>query len=180
MKLDTSRSHFSMRRSTTLFGVVAIGAAVMAVAAATAPPATISSIILPVGADESQRVVNWYASENTSQVVEVAPTSALEGSAFPSSSTRYQAVVAANAVNGGFNGHAILDQLKENTAYSYHVGGDGAWSATYEFKTRKFDGNFDFLFFGDPQIGSSGNVAKDQAGWADTLGVALAANPDAE
>jgi len=42
-----------------------------------------------------------------------------------------------------------------------------------QFKTRKFTGNFDFLFFGDPQIGSSGNVPKDQAGWVDTVNVAL-------
>src|SRR5262245_19734151 len=132
MNLDSSRtSRFLMRRSTILFVVIAIGAAVMALAAATAPPATISGIILLVGADESQRVVNWYASENTSQMVEVAPTAALQGSAFPSSSVRYQATVAANTVNGGFNGHAILDHLKENTVYSYHVGGDGNWSATY-------------------------------------------------
>jgi len=180
-KLDTSRSHFSIRRSTTLFGVVAIGAAVMALArVVNATPAIISGIILLVGADESQRVVNWYASDNTSQVVEVAPTSDLQGGAFPSDATRYEGVVAANTVNGGFNGHAILDQLKENTEYSYRVGGDGAWSATYQFKTRKFQGDFDFLFFGDPQIGSSGNVPKDQAGWEDTLKVALDANPDAE
>src|SRR5215831_4383028 len=111
-KLDTSRSHFSMRRSTTLFGVVAIGAAVMALArVVTATPAIISGIILLVGADESQRVVNWYASDNASQVVEVAPTSDLQGGAFPSDATRYEAVVAANTVNGAFNGHAILDQL---------------------------------------------------------------------
>ena len=152
----------------------------MVLARGDAVPATISGIILLVGADESQRVVNWYASANTSQVVQVAPTSEVQNGEFPNNATTYPAVVAANTVNGGFNGHAILDDLKENTAYSYRVGGDGAWSATYEFKTRKFDGNFDFLFFGDPQIGSSGNVPKDQAGWEDTLKVALAANPDAE
>ena len=149
-------------------------------AVVTATPASINGIILLVGADESQRVVNWYASANTSQVVQVAPTSELQNGEFPNDATTYPAVVAANTVNGGFNGHAILDDLKENTVYSYRVGGDGAWSATYQFKTRKFDGNFDFLFFGDPQIGSSGNVPKDQAGWEDTLKVALAANPDAE
>jgi hypothetical protein len=113
-------------------------------------------------------------------VVQLAPTSELQDGAFPSIARTYPAVVAANTVNGGFNGHAILEHLEENTEYSYRVGGDGAWSATYAFKTRKFDGNFDFLFFGDPQIGSSGNVPKDQAGWADTLKVALAANPEAE
>jgi hypothetical protein len=182
MRLDTSRaSHVSVRRRMTLLGVIAIGAATIALAGVvTASPASINGIILLVGADESQRVVNWYASADTSQVVQVAPTSELQDGAFPSGAITYPAVVAANTVNGGFNGHAILDQLKENTAYSYRVGGDGAWSATYEFKTRRFTGNFDFLFFGDPQIGSSGNVPKDQAGWEDTLKVALAANPDAE
>jgi hypothetical protein len=147
----------------------------------TAAPATINSIILLVGADQSQRVVNWYASAQTSQVVQLAPTSELVDGDFPSTARSYAGVVVANTtVGGGFNGHAILDRLEENTEYSYRVGGDGAWSQTYAFKTRNFDGNFDFLFFGDPQIGSSGNVPKDQAGWADTLKVALAANPDAE
>ena len=169
-----------MRRM-TLLGLVAIGAATITLAGVvTATPASINGIILLVGADESQRVVNWYASANTSQVVEVVQTSKRHHGAFPVGARSYPAVVAANTVNGGFNGHAILDDLKENTEYSYRVGGDGAWSAPYEFKTRRFKGNFDFLFFGDPQIGSSGNVPKDQAGWEDTLKVALDANPDAE
>jgi hypothetical protein len=163
----------------TVLALVVIAAASMVLARAAAP-ATINGIILLVGANESQRVVNWYASANTGQVVQLAPTSQVHDGDFPSSASTYPAVLAANTVNGGFNGHAILDNLEENTAYSYRVGGDGGWSATFAFKTRKFDGNFDFLFFGDPQIGSSGSVPKDQAGWADTLQVALAANPEAE
>jgi hypothetical protein len=173
----------NMNRKMTMGAIAAIGALTMALAAVVnATPATVDGIILLVGADESQRVVNWYASANTQQKVQVAPTADLLDGAFPNTAKNYSAVVAANTANGGvgFNGHAILDHLEENTAYSYRVGGDGNWSATYEFKTRKFDGNFDFLFFGDPQIGSSGNVPKDQAGWADTLKVALGANPDAE
>jgi hypothetical protein len=165
----------------TMFGVAAIGAATIALASVVnATPALINSIILLVGADESQRVVSWYASAITNQVVQVAPTSQLDEGDFPNGANTYAAVVVGNTVNGGFNGHAILDDLKENTEYSYRVGGDGNWSETYEFKTRRFKGNFDFLFFGDPQIGSSGNVPKDQAGWQDTVQVALAANPEAE
>jgi hypothetical protein len=182
LKLDTSSaSHSPMRRRVTMGAIAAIGAATMALAGAVnATPASVTGIILLVGADESERVVNWDASANTEQVVQIAPTSELVDGAFPNGATSYSAVVAANTANGGFNGQAILDHLKENTAYSYRVGADDAWSATYAFKTRKFDGNFDFLFFGDPQIGSSGNVLMDQAGWADTLKVALGANPDAE
>jgi hypothetical protein len=177
----THASRPLVRGRMTLLGIVAVGAATVALAGVmTATPADISGIILLVGADESERVVNWYASADTGQVVQIAPTSELQNGAFPSAAQTYPAVVAANTINGGFNGHAILDDLKEKTAYSYRVGGDGAWSATYEFKTGKAKGNFDFLFFGDPQIGSSGNVPKDQAGWEDTLKVALAANPETE
>src|SRR5437773_8012925 len=153
LKLDTSSaSHFPLRRRVTMGALAAIGAATIALAGVVnATPASVTGIILLVGADESQRVVNWYASANTQQVVQVGPTSELLDGAFLNGATTYSAVVAANTANGGFNGLAILDHLEENTAYSYRVGGDGAWSATYAFKTRKFDGNFDFLFFGDPQ-----------------------------
>src|SRR5215510_6321924 len=182
MTLGAARSsHTPTRRRMTVWALLAIAAAsIKLVSVLTAEPATINGIILLVGADESQRVVNWYASAQTSQMVQLAPTSELQGGNFPDGATTYSAAVLANTVNGGFNGHAIVDHLRENTEYSYRVGGDGAWSPTYAFKTRKFDGNFDFLFFGDPQIGSSGNVPKDGAGWADTLQVALAANPEAE
>jgi hypothetical protein len=164
----------------TLLALVAIAVGSMVLARA-AVPATINGIILLVGADQSERVVNWYASANTiGQGVQVARTSQIHKGAFPSSAKFYPAALVANTVNGGFNGHAILDNLEKNTEYSYRVGGDGGWSATYAFKTRKFDGNFDFLFFGDPQIGASGDVSKDQAGWVDTMHVALAANPEAE
>ncbi len=60
------------------------------------------------------------------------------------------------------------------------MGSDGNWSPAYAFKTQSFEGDYDFLFFGDPQIGSSGDTSKDQAGWVDTVDVATAANPDAE
>ncbi|WP_081686269.1 fibronectin type III domain-containing protein [Candidatus Solirubrobacter pratensis] len=151
----------------------------MTIAGAQAP-ATSSGIVLSVGANASQRVVSWYTSANTAQAVQLAPTSQLVNGEFPANAVTFAATVAANSVNGGYNAHAAIDGLQENTAYSYRVGAEGAWSPAYAFKTQKFDGDFDFLFFGDPQIGSSGDVAKDGAGWQDTLNVSLAANPDAE
>jgi len=160
--------------------VVAISgfAAAPAVAADTA---TLTGVILGVGADESQRIVSWYSSTDTIQSVQLAPTAAVVAGQFPTGAQTFSAVGAANiATSGGFNRHATLSGLTENTVYSYRVGFEGNWSSTYSFKTQTFDGAYDFLFFGDPQIGSSGNVAKDQAGWQDTLDVALAANPNAE
>ena len=153
-------------------------AGVPSVSAAT--PATISSVVLLVGTDESERVVNWYASATSAQVVEVAPTADLVAGVFPVTATSYSGVVAANTVGGGFNGHAILTGLAPDTQYSYHVGEVGGFSPTYTFKTQAFSGAFDFLFFGDPQVGSSGDLTKDQAGWVDTLNVAVGANPNTE
>ncbi|WP_222720584.1 purple acid phosphatase family protein [Actinomadura sp. HBU206391] len=161
-------------------GATALLGSGLTAAAHAADGATPTGIVLGVGAKETQRVVSWYTSAGTAQVVQVAPTSKIKKGRFPKNSVTFPATVAANTVNGGYNGHATLDSLKEHTAYSYRVGTEGGWSRTYSFKTQDFKGDFDFLFYGDPQIGSSGDVAKDGAGWQDTLNVSLAANPRAE
>jgi hypothetical protein len=186
MKLDkgTHRSGPVRHRVATgatavVLGVTAaLGSGLMTAHADTS--ATPTGLVLGVGASESQRVVSWYTSANTPQLVQVAPTSDLVNGEFPAGAVTFPATVAANSVNGGYNAHATIDSLLKNTAYSYRVGTQGSWSPTYSFKTQEFKGDFDFLFYGDPQIGSSGNVDKDAAGWRDTLNVSLAANPDAE
>ncbi|MFC6083455.1 fibronectin type III domain-containing protein [Sphaerisporangium aureirubrum] len=174
------RRRVAMGATAAVIGMTAVLGGGLTAAVHADNAATVSGIVLGVGATESQRVVSWYASAGTAQVVEVVPTSKLVKGQFPKHTTTFPATVAANTVNGGYNGHVTIDGLKKNTAYSYRVGGAGAWSPTYSFRTRDFKGDFDFLFFGDPQIGSSGDVAKDGAGWADTVNVALTANPKAE
>src|SRR5687767_4199182 len=101
----------------------ALGIGSISMAGAQAP-ATSSSIVLGVGANASQRVVSWYTSANAAQSVQVAPTAQLTGGAFPANAPTYAATVAANTVNGGFNGHAVVDGLQENTEYSYRVGSE--------------------------------------------------------
>ncbi|MFH9979776.1 fibronectin type III domain-containing protein [Streptomyces sp. NPDC017179] len=146
-----------------------------------AETSTFTGIILGVGANESQRTVTWYSSADTAQKVQLAPTAQLDKGEFPASAVTFDALGGENiATSGGYNRHATLTGLREHTAYSYRVGSEGNWSSAYSFKTQDFKGDYDFLFFGDPQIGSSGNTAKDQAGWQDTLDVALGANPDSE
>src|SRR4051812_30934990 len=95
MNLDSSRtSHSPLRRRMTMWALIAIAAASMKLASVgTAAPASIDGIILLVGTDESERVVNWYASADTFQVVQVAPTARLRNGAFPSSARTYPAVV---------------------------------------------------------------------------------------
>ncbi|MEO3872759.1 metallophosphoesterase family protein [Nonomuraea sp. B12E4] len=160
----------------SISAVLGSGLAAAAHADTTSTP---TGIVLGVGANESQRVVSWYAPTAAAQVVQVVETKKLDRGNFPKHVTTIPATVAANTVGGGFNGHVTIEGLKKNTSYSYRVGTEGNWSTTYAFKTQDFKGAFDFLFFGDPQIGSSGDVARDGAGWQDTLDVALAANPRA-
>ena len=173
-------------RASVWLSVVALGTSaaiggLVAAPAMAADPANLTGVILGVGANESQRIVTWYSSTDSDQSVQLAPTSALVAGEFPVGAPTFAATGTANiATSGGFNRHATISGLTENTVYSYRVGFEGNWSPTYSFATQSFDGAYDFLFFGDPQIGSSGNVAMDGAGWEDTLNVALAANPNAE
>ncbi|UFS60906.1 purple acid phosphatase family protein [Subtercola endophyticus] len=168
----------------TAAALLAGSAAVSGFAAApaiAADQANLTGIVLGVGANESQRIVSWYSSADTAQSIQLAPTASLVAGAFRTGATTFAAIGSANiATSGGFNRHATITGLSENTPYSYRVGSEGNWSTAYTFTTQTFDGNYDFLFLGDPQIGSSGNVAKDGAGWAATLNTAVAANPTAE
>ncbi|GLY83107.1 hypothetical protein Airi02_010370 [Actinoallomurus iriomotensis] len=174
------RRRVAMGATAAVIGVTAVLGSGLTTAAGADGGTTTTGIVLSVGATEAQRVVSWYTSAGTAQVVQVAPTSKVAKGRFPKNAVTFPATVAANSVNGGYNGHATIDNLKKNTAYSYRVGSEGNWSPTYSFKTQDFKGDFDFLFYGDPQIGSSGDTAKDGAGWLDTVNVSLAANPKAE
>ena len=159
---------------------VALGSGLGSPASA-ADPANLTGVILGVGSNESQRIVTWYSSADTAQQVQLAPTASVVNGEFPADAVTFAATGAANiATSGGFNRHATITGLKENARYSYRVGTEGNWSPAYAFKTQDFEGDYDFLFYGDPQIGASGNVANDAAGWKDTLDVSLAANPNAE
>jgi hypothetical protein len=177
-----ARHRMSVRLTALAVGATcALGGLAITTPAMADDPASLSGIILGVGANETQRIVTWYSSADAAQSVQLAPTSSLVAGAFPADAVTFSGTGSANiATSGGFNRHATLTGLAENTVYSYRVGSEGSWSPTYSFTTQSFEGDYDFLFYGDPQIGASGNVAKDQAGWEDTLNVSLAANPNAE
>jgi hypothetical protein len=142
-------------------------------------PADVSDVVLHVGADETHRNLTWYTDQDVPQVVQVARTADLDGGEFPANAATITAS-GGPTTSGEFSRDATISGLQENTEYSYRVGKEGSWSETYAFRTQDFSGAFEFLFFGDPQIGASGNVARDGAGWADTLDVAQATYPDAE
>ncbi|QQD76417.1 Ig-like domain repeat protein [Curtobacterium sp. YC1] len=177
-----------------------------ATAATNTPTTNISTggpihILLGVGATESQRIASWYFPTNVAQSLEIQETASMTDGVFTDAKRTIAASKAANtaadtsttdsntrniagiaAQSGYVNAHATISALEPNTSYTYHVGAaDGsAWSASYTFTTKSFSGDFDFLFFGDPQIGSSGFTDDDGAGWADTLEYATRTEPDAE
>lgn len=150
-------------------------------AAVSGPVAALNDIVLGVGADETQRNVTWYSSIDVPQSVQFAPTKDLVAGAFPETVAPVSTTGGGLTSSGEFYRDATMAGLAENTAYSYRVGSEvNGWSAISSFTTQSFTGNFEFLFFGDAQLGASGNLTRDGAGWLDTLDVATQSYPDAE
>ena len=144
--------------------------------------ANISDVVLNIGADETKRNFAWYSDSGATETVQVAKKSDAAGSEFPAA--KAASFVAENGATTAGNNlrfqHADATGLVENTTYLYRVGSDAGWSKTYEFATQDFDGDYSFLLVGDPQIGASGNVANDQAGWTSTLNTAEREFPETE
>ena len=70
---------------------------------------------------------------------------------------------------GFYYNQATLANLEENTKYVYRVVNGDQVSKIYDFTTKDFDGSYNFIFAGDPQIGASGSASKDTEGWDKTL-----------
>lgn len=141
-------------------------------------------ILLGVGSDETSRNLAWYVPGEVDQKVVLQETKALSAGQFTSKATVIDAVEKQNWVGTttASNARATLSNLKPNTSYTYKVGSEGAWSRDYTFSTGNTGKGqpFSFLFFGDPQIGSSGDPVADGKGWAATLQHTQEFNKDAE
>ena len=143
--------------------------------------ASITDLVLNIGADETKRNLAWATNSGVAEVVQLAKKSELIDGAFPANATTF-AVTSETSNQAGLTARkASITGLVEDTAYTYRVGSESnGWSDAYEFATQKFDGDYSFLLVGDPQIGASGNVAADQLGWEKTLDSAEAAFPNTE
>jgi hypothetical protein len=146
------------------------------------PVAEISDLNMNIGADETKRNLAWYSTSGQAETVQVAKKSDVTGTEFPAAkATSFPAVSGETTAGGGQRSQkATISGLQENTTYVYRVGSAAAWSTTYDLKTQAFKGDYSFLLFGDPQIGASGNVAADQAGWQKTLDSAITKFPKSE
>jgi hypothetical protein len=143
--------------------------------------ATISDLVLGVGATEADRTLAWYSDIDVPQVAQLAKAAEVADGAFPDSARTIETTAGGITTSGEFFRDATIDGLEESTEYAYRVGSDDmGWSDVYTFRTQAFSGDFSFFFFGDPQLGASGNEVNDAAGWQDTLDVATQSYPDAE
>ncbi|WP_159072210.1 purple acid phosphatase family protein [Trichococcus paludicola] len=129
------------------------------------------------GADETERTFSWHTRGiNKKAVVEL---SRLDEAGNILSSETFEATVE-GVLRGQSRHKAIITGLEENQLYSYRFGdGHRAWSESYTFRTQATeDGDFNFLFFGDPQIGAGDGAQIDADGWDRTVTTATEMFPD--
>ena len=129
------------------------------------------------GSDETERTFSWHTrGMNKKAVVELSQLDE-EGNVL--SSETFEA--AGEGILRGFSSHkATITGLEENQLYSYRFGdGHRAWSESYTFRTQATeDDDFNFLFFGDPQIGAGDGAQIDADGWDRTVTTATKMFPD--
>lgn len=124
---------------------------------------------LTIGEDETKMNLTWYANTNTSGTVQLANAGAMINGEFPSQFTTVEATNNQANDKGFYYNQATLANLEENTKYVYRVVNGDQVSKIYDFTTKDFDGSYNFIFAGDPQIGASGSASKDTEGWDKTL-----------
>lgn len=132
--------------------------------------ADVRNIALTIGTDETERRLSWYTDSTNAGEVQLAPASTLAAGEFPGQYTSFDSVSKVSSLAGYYSNQATITGLSADTEYVYRVGNSDGWSDVYSFTTGSFDeGSVSFLFAGDPQIGSSGNVGSDVNGWTTSL-----------
>ena len=124
---------------------------------------------LTVGENESEMNLTWYANTSEAGVVQLAKAGAMINGEFPSEFVSINATSNQSNDNGFYYNQATMTNLEENTKYVYRIVNGDKVSQAYDFTTKDFDGSYNFILAGDPQIGASGNAASDTEGWGKTL-----------
>jgi len=130
---------------------------------------SLKAISLSIGATPLEMNLNWFSTASDGGTLQYAKKSAMTGSEFPEAQAITVSASTSKAQAAGYYANkATMSNLEENTEYVYRVGNHGEWSETYTTSTKS-SGDFSFLFAGDPQLGSSGDLASDKDGWKNTL-----------
>jgi len=166
-----------------LFGLSCTSAMAKAPASATPDASTatatnaaldVSYVTLAPGSDASQLTFTWQtASHSDSPLVRIWSGNA--------AATDFTGTCSASvlAISGLYSNDVTVTGLQANTTYSYQLGdGNGDFSSV-GVTTTGDPSAYSYIVVGDPQIGSSGNIPSDTAGWANTLNVISAKFPNA-
>ncbi|MEJ5997991.1 fibronectin type III domain-containing protein [Corynebacterium sp. H130] len=156
------------------------------------------NIVLGVGSDETQANVVWLTdTQSTGQKVQFAKASEVtadtlttHGITVDATSTvaniatgmTRQEVREKNAATSKDMGRhaATMTGLEANTEYIYRVGSEETgWSEVKTFTTEDFDRDWNFLFLGDPQLGTGFSTAESEAMWKDALAKITTDSPNA-
>ncbi len=172
----------AVRRSLAALAVAGLGATLLLAGPQHADAASTSNdrdIVLGVGSDATSRTLAYYTDLAAAQQVVYGPASTFAAGTGTSTLTVTPSanyVPAGSGLTQTYNVHATLSGLQPNTQYAYKVGVTGDFSSTYTFTTgaSTFGNGYSADFFGDPQIGASGQSNLDGDGWVQTMKFAQA------
>ncbi|MDW4300229.1 metallophosphoesterase [Staphylococcus saprophyticus] len=143
--------------------------------------------IMTIGKDNTEKNLTWYHESDEQGYVEIAEANEqgdfsnarrLEGETHKGSNTKRLLNKDIPKMNYT---HATLPHLEENTTYMYRFfnGVNGQKSPIRRFDTNN-NGETNFIAVADPQLGASGDLVADNAGWQNTVNqmAQLNKNPD--
>lgn len=143
--------------------------------------------IMTIGKDNTEKNLTWYHESDEQGYVEIAKANEqgdfsnarrLEGETYKGSNTK--SLLNKDIPKMNYT-HATLPHLKENTTYMYRFfnGVNGEKSPIRRFDTNN-NGETNFIAVADPQLGASGDLVEDNAGWQNTVNqmAQLNKNPD--
>lgn len=178
-------------KSLQIFKKTALPALLAAVVGISAGAQTVPyNITTGVGSDISEARFTWISASPTAAQVQIAKTEDVKDGKFPAKSTYTGKSVPMSATEGildnpnntekstgEYSNKVTVKKLATGTIYSYRVGDGKKWSPVYTFRTAQPD-SVSFAAFGDPQIGASGDLEHDRAGWLKTLETVTGQHPD--
>lgn len=143
--------------------------------------------IMTIGKDNTEKNLTWYHESDEQGYVEIAKANEqgdfsnarrLEGETHKGSNTK--SLLNKDIPKMNYT-HATLPHLEENTTYMYRFfnGVNGEKSPIRRFDTNN-NGETNFIAVADPQLGASGDLVADNAGWQNTVNqmAQLNNNPD--
>lgn len=133
--------------------------------------ATINSVMMTVGADETMRNLTWFADCDAVAQVRYVKAADMKGDNFPTEYFVANAVARASEVEGQYSYKATMRGLEENTEYVYCIVVGDTVSEKYTFAVKTFSNEFSFAYVTDVQIVDDGF----EADWVDTMDKILTA-----